>query len=119
MKKILFTTCITLVISFFSTALFAQAEETSTSYPTPKWVSENGYWVVESNVNNPKISTIYFYNINNVMVYKEDVNGIEIKLKRRRVKMGLKKVLEQSVLVFNKKQKAAENEMLVMNLIKK
>ena len=119
MKKILFAAGITLVISFFSTVIFAQAETQTTSYSTPKWVSKQGYWVVESNLKTPKTSTIYFYNNNNVMVYKENVNGITINLKKRSVKMGLKKVLEQSVLAYNEKQKVAENEMLVMNLIRK
>ncbi len=118
MKRIFFATGITLLMSFLSTAVFAQAEEQTIAYPTPKWVSTNGYWVVESNIKNPKVNTIYFYNNNNVMVYKEEVNGVVIKLKKRSVKMGLKKVLDQSVLAFNEKQKAAENEMLVINLIK-
>ena len=122
MKKIFFAISFTLLLSFFSVAVFAQSEEEATETtvnPTPKWVSEKGYWVVESNIHTPKVSIIYFYNNDNVLLYKENVNGMVINLKKRRVKMGLKKVLEQSVLAFNQKQKAAENEMLVMNVIKR
>ena len=117
MKKIFFATIITLLISFFSTTALAQAEEETSVYPTPKWVSEKGYWNIESNIHTPKVSTIYFYNNDNVLVYKENVNGVVINLKKRRVKMGLKKVLEQSIIAFSAKQKAAENQMLVINLI--
>lgn len=33
--------------------------------------------------------------------------------------MGLKKVLEQSILAFNQKQGSTENKMLLVNLIKR
>lgn len=51
------------------------------------------------------------------MLYKENVNGMIISLKKRRVKMGVKKVLEQSILAFNQKPGSTENKMLVVNLI--
>ena len=119
MKKIFFALSFTLLLSFVSVIAFAQSEEETTSYPAPKWVSDNGYWIVESNIHSPKLNSIYFYNNDNVLVYKEKVDGVVINLKKRSVKMNLKKVLDQSVIAFNEKQKAAENEMLVMNLIKK
>lgn len=122
MKKIFFAISFTLSLSFFSVVVFAQSEEEATEKtvsPTPKWVSEKGYWVVESNIQTPKVNIIYFYNNDNILLYKENVNGLVINLKKRRVKMGLKKVLDQSVIAFNQKQKSAENEMLVMNLIKR
>lgn len=119
MKKILFATCFSLMLSIISVTAFAQTEEGTTAISTPKWVSDNGYWIVETNIHTPKINTIYFYNNNNVLVYKEQLNGVVIKLKKRSVKMNLKKVLDQSVIAFNEKQKAAENEMLVMNLLRK
>lgn len=122
MKKIFFTISFTLLLNFFSTAVFAQlAEETiqTTAYPSTTEVSEKGYWVVETNMNTPKFNTIYFYNNHNVIVYKENVNGVVINLKKRRVKKALKKALEQSILAFNQKPGSIENKMLVMNLVKR
>jgi len=116
MKKIFLTTGLSLILLLAVFTVFAQTE--AKAHPTPKWVSENGYWVIETNTHTPKLNTIYFYNTNNELVYKEKVDGVVINLKKRRVKMNLKKVLDQSVIAYNKTQKAAENEMLVINLIK-
>ena len=122
MKKFFFTISFTLLLNFFSLAVFAQLSEEALetiTYPSTTGVSEKGYWVVESNIHTPKVNTIYFYNNDNVMVYKENVNGMVISLRKRRVKIGLKKVLEQSILAFNRKPGFAENKMLVVNLIKR
>ena len=119
MKKILFAISFTLTLSFVSVAALAQNEDETTSNPTPKWISENGYWVIESNIHTPKLNIIYFYNNDGVLVYKENVDGIVINLKKRSVKMNLKRVLEQSLIAFKENQKATENEMLVINRIKK
>lgn len=119
MKKLLFAISFNLFFSLFSISVFAQTEEDQTKTPVPKWVSDNGYWVVETNVKTPKINTIYFYNNDNVMLYKEKVEGVVIKLKKRSVKMNLKKVLDQSITAYNEKQKASEDQMLVANIIRK
>ena len=117
MKKIFLAAAFTLLL--LSTS-FAQSEEQETSaYPTPKWVSANGYWVVESNINTPDKNILYFYNNNNVLVYKEKADGIVINLKKRRVKMCLKKVLEQSIIAYNQNYSMVENEMLVVNMIRR
>ena len=94
-------------------------ENTDKEISVPKWVSDNGYWVVESNIHTPKTNTIYFYNNENVMVYKEKLVGVTLKTKKTAVKMKLKKVLDQSVTAYNKRQIAGENEMLVINLLRK
>ena len=116
MKKIFLTTGAFLILSFFTVTVFANTK--ANSHKEPKWVPVNGYWVVETNINSPKVNTIYFYNNSNILVYKEKVDGIVINLKKRRVKMDLEKVLNQSVIAFNNTKKEAENEMLVVNLIK-
>ena len=112
MKKTFLITLIT-ILSFFSVTAFAQTDK------APKWVPQSGYWVVETNTHDQKSSIIYFYNNNDEMVYKEKVEGMVIRTKKRSVKMNLKKVLDRSVLAYNTKHKAGENEMLVANLIKK
>lgn len=80
---------------------------------------KKGYWVVESNLHNPASSRLYFYNNDNVLLYTEDVEGMVINISKRRTKMKLKKVLEQSVVLYAQRKKAGENEMLVINTIRK
>lgn len=105
---------------FFSISAFAQTEETTenNSVYTPKWVSEKGYWVIESNIHSPKISTIYFYSTQNELMYKESVDGKLLNPNKRKVKMQLKKVLEQTSLAFEKSKKARENEAWVAKAIR-
>lgn len=85
----------------------------------PKWLSLKGYWIVESNVKTPKSSIIYFYNNDNIMVYKENVEGLKVKINRTKVKMSLKKILEQSVTAWEQKHISRENDYLVTTALKK
>ena len=65
MKKQLFVTLFLGLI--LHTALFAQDK----ARDTPEWVSDKGWWVVESNIHTPKKHIVYFYNNDGVLVYKE------------------------------------------------
>jgi hypothetical protein len=85
---------------------------------TPKWISPNGYWVVESNIKTPLNSIIYFYNNDNQVIYKEKLVGIRINIKKRKTLMGLRKILEASVAAWNTKQSPGENRLLVANAFK-
>lgn len=111
MKKNLF---IIAGILFFSVTAFAQEETTNTIRP-PKWVSEKGYWVVESNIHHPDHSLIFFYNNDGVLIYKEKADGIRLNINKRKTKMQLKKGLEEAVVAYEKNKKISENEMMVMN----
>ena len=119
MKKIIPAISFMVLLSFISVAVSAQTEEEITPVPTPKWVSDNGYWIVETNINTPKNNTIYFYNNDHVLIYKEKLDGVVLKVKKRSVKMNLKKVLDQSITAYNERQKASEDQMLVANIINK
>jgi len=77
-----------------STHAFSQDEPKPA---TPNWISDNGYWVVESQKSNPLHSTVRFYNNNNVLVGHTDIDGQKLKLNKRKVKMQLKSMLEDSV----------------------
>ncbi len=114
MKKTFITTFVSFLL--ISASAFAQ---TGKAAHVPKWVPQNGYWVVETNKHNLKSSIIYFYNDSNEVVYRENVEGMVIKTKKRRVKMNLKNVLDQSLLAYNMQHKAAANEMLVVNHMKR
>jgi hypothetical protein len=104
-----------LTLSLVSLYSFAQGEQKAT---TPRWVSDKGYWVVESNIHSPLDHIIWFYNNDNVLVYKETVTGIKLNTDRRRVKMKLKKVLESSILAWVRKKAPEENKKYVAAILK-
>ena len=114
MRKYIFILVCTFAITAFSLTCSAQEEIRC----TPKWVSPNGYWVVESNNKTPLSSIIYFYNNDNQVIYKEKLEGIRINIKKRKTLMGLRKILEASVVAWNTKQSPGENRLLVDNAFK-
>ena len=79
----------------------------------PKWMCQKGFWVIQSNVNAQKNSTIYFYNTDKELVYKEEVNKRfnPDKLKTRK---HLESVLNQSVTAWQKERVLKENQQLVI-----
>jgi len=72
----------------------------------PRWVSEKGYWVVETNTHYPLDHIVSFYNNNNVLLYKETLKGVKLNPDKRKVKMKLKKVLDSVVMARDKKKDA-------------
>lgn len=83
----------------------------------PRWVSDKGYWVVESNINSPRDHIIRFYNTNNVLVYKETLAGVKLNAEKTKVKMKLKKILESSVVTWEKKKQGNEEMALVKSVL--
>lgn len=119
MKKNLFSCLIIAVFVLASVTAFAQHNEgVDVTNTTPKWVPNHGYWVVQSNINTPKNHIIYFYNNDNILVYKEALEGT-IKLKKRNTRMRLKTLVDQTVAAYAQNQKVDENIMLVATLVKK
>jgi hypothetical protein len=104
------------VLGFFSLSSFAQERVVTT--PAPRWVSDKGYWVVESNTHSPLNHTVWFYNNDNVLIYKEAVAGIKLNTAKRKVKMKLKKVLEVSVTAWEQKSPMEENKRYVSAIMK-
>lgn len=100
------------VVLLCSATAFAQGEEhdQAKAPATPRWVSEKGYWIVESNIHVPKQYIVRFYNNDHTLVYKEEIKGMTLKLERRKVKMHLKQVLEAALYAWTKQQQAKENE---------
>jgi len=95
-------------------ALFAQNKPRN----APEWVSEKGWWVVESNIHAPKQHIVYFYNNDGVLVYKEKIEGLRINPSKKITKMQLKQVLETTVLAWEKQHRLKENEALVVNSLR-
>lgn len=103
-----------IALCFISISSFAQEKQTR----IPAWVSGKGYWVLESNIYSPLDHIIWFYNNNNVLIYKERVTGIKLDPTKRRVKMKLKKALETSALVWEQKKTVEENKNYVAAIFK-
>ena len=74
-----------------------QNKEQSNTSRSPRWVSEKGYWVVESNIKTPKNSIVYFYTNDQKLVYTEKINGMVLNTSKRKTRMKLKKVLDKVV----------------------
>ena len=102
-----FFACVIALLSF-STAITAQAK-------IPKWLPENGNWMVETNINKPLHSVIYFYTNEGEVIYKETLDGLRLRLEKRKVKMRLKKVLESALTAWKQNKKLAEEQQLVVS----
>lgn len=86
--------------------------------PVPNRTPRSGYWVVENNLKTPRDHFLYFYNDDHVLIYKESIEGVNLNLKSARVKRRLKRVLEKSLVAWQKQPQAKENEGLVKNLLR-
>lgn len=84
---------------FFVFAATAQPQKKS-----PRWLPENGYWVIESNTQTPKNHIVHFYTNDNVQIYSEKINGRKLNVNQRKVKMKLKEVLDLSMTAWIKNQ---------------
>ena len=94
-----------IVLTLISLGSLAQ-QQRKTHRTIPRWVSEKGYWVIESNIHSPLDHMVSFYNNNHVLVYKEVLNGVRLNTEKRKVKMRLKKLLEAAVITWEAKKKA-------------
>lgn len=110
MKKIMFSFLLTVIVGFICCAQKTKK---------PRWLSQKGFWVVESNVKTPKSSVIYFFNNDNIMVYKEQVEGLKLRINRPKVKMSLKQILEQSVTAWEQQHIFKQNNYLVATALRK
>lgn len=110
-KQLLLTLLLGLIMQ---ATLFAQ----HTTPAVPEWVSEKGWWMIESNIHTPKKHIVYFYNKDGVLVYKEKIEGLRIRPSRKTTKMQLKQALETAVLAWEKQHQLTENEALVLNCLK-
>ena len=108
MKKQFHLLVFTLLLLGTSLISFAQEEPTAVKPKPPRWVSEKGYWMVESNIHQPRQSCVYFYTNDNVLVHKQNITGTRLKLNKTRTKMRLKKALE-SIMIAREAGKSIGN----------
>ena len=93
------------LFSLVSIGSFAQLPFQQERRPKfPGWVSEKGYWVIESNVHSPLTHVVSFYTNDNQLIYKETLTGVKLNPEKRKVKLKLKKVLESAVLARENKK---------------
>lgn len=93
------------LLSLISIGSFAQLSFQQERRPKfPGWVSEKGYWVVESNIHSPLNHVVSFYTNDNKLIYKETLTDIKLNPEKRKVKLKLKKILESAVLAQENKK---------------
>ncbi|MGB8193341.1 MAG: hypothetical protein WCF67_15530 [Chitinophagaceae bacterium] len=110
MKKHFFGVLAIILFTLNAGAQIIQSEK----YPAPTWLSDKGYWVIESNVKTPRQSIVHFYNNEHVVVYREKVEGFKINLQRKKTLFRLKGVLEQAIVAWEREKVLRENERLVI-----
>lgn len=103
MKQIIKFSLLAVLFSFV--AILSSAQKKSSS---SQWVSDKGYWVIETNKNKPMNHIVRFYNTSNVLVYKETLSDIKLNPQKRKVRMKLKKVLDESVAAWEDKKEPSE-----------
>ena len=102
------------IICLLTVATSSQHKPASTA----PWVSELGYWVLESNLNAPGHHIVRFYNNENMLVYTETLDGVKLNPDKRKVKMKLKKALETSLLSWQKTKHPETDKDYVRSLVK-
>ena len=108
-----------LALAFTCSTALCFAQQNTNGPKAPRWTSNQGFWVVEDNINVPNKSTVYFYNQDKELVYKEQIDGIKLRLDKRKVLMRFKSVLETSVLAWEAQNPAKENETLLATALGK
>jgi hypothetical protein len=94
-------------------------EQIARKNKTPGWISNKGFWQIESNIHSPDTCIVYFYNTENVLVYREHLKGIKLDLRKARVKMRLKKALETRLKVWNNNPVLQHDQQVVSLLFNK
>lgn len=112
MKQFIKPALFAIVFTLISIISFSQNQS------SPRWLSDKGYWVIEGNINQPLDHIIRFYTNDNVMIYKETVTGMKLNPQKRKVRMKLKKVLETSLVAWEKKQGPSEEMAYVKAILK-
>ena len=74
---------------------------------------QKGFWVIQGNISSPNVSTIYFYNNDRELVYKEQVDK-RINPNKLKTRKHLESVLNASVIAWQKERVVKENQQLVI-----
>lgn len=85
----------------------------------PGWLSDRGFWQIESNIHSPDRSIVYFYNNEKVLVYKEHLQGLILDLTKKRTKQRLKRALVAALDARAKNHELQNDQQLVSALFNK
>ncbi|MEO6731082.1 MAG: hypothetical protein ABIN01_07680 [Ferruginibacter sp.] len=118
MKKIRKISLLLLLIGCVS-MVNAQATERNTSPKSPKWVSDKGFWVIETNIKTPRHSIVHFYTNEKQHVYQEQVDNVVLNVKKRRTLMKLKRVLDKVMYEWQTNDVVEDQKQLIAVLGKK
>lgn len=58
-------------------------------------------WVIESNTKTPKNATVKFYNHKQELIYQEEITGIKLNVKNKKIVEKLNTVLQQLITEGN------------------
>lgn len=107
-----------LFVLVLATVITCQSQAQTPGQPLPRWISQKGYWVVESNIHQPLTHQVRFYNNENALLYRETVSGVKLDPAKKKVKMRLRKVLETALLAWEQNQKPEEDKNYVLAILK-
>ena len=114
MKHKIFAAIITAFSFLLTVTAHAQTDEPQQEIP--KWVSSKGYWVVQSNKKTPKEAVVYFYNNDNLLVYKEEIRNQKLKINRKKTLLRLKAALEEAIIAHAQGTWARQDNLLAYHL---
>ncbi len=80
---------------------------------TPRWVSDRGFWQIETNIHTPNKNVVYFFDNDQTLIYKENVDGVVLDLRKKVIKMRLKKALEAAINAWNKDHRYRDDQQLI------
>jgi len=104
-----------LIVCLISFSSFAQEQYQSS---LPRWVSDKGYWVLESNIHHPLDHIILFYNNDNTLIYKETVSGVRINPAKKKTRIKLKRALDAALIAWEKNKVPGENKEYVSSVLR-
>ena len=78
-----------LIFALAGTTFFAHGQTTP--------MTDNGYWVIESNKHTPKQNLVKFYNLDNKLIYQEAITGKRVKINNNKTRAALNDVLKKAL----------------------
>jgi len=113
--KQLFKSLTVIIVACFS-FVFINAQTVRTK-PVP-WVSEKGYWMLESDLHTPLKHIIRFYNNDNILVHTENLVGVKLNINKRNVKIKLKKALEETLILCEQHKRPDDIRNYITGILK-
>ncbi len=95
------------------TVLIVIAGLTASAQQLQPLAKGEGYWVIETSVQQPKQARVVFYNHLHKVVYTEQVNGFVLRIERPRVQRKLDKALKEALTASEQGTLAVSNSNVI------